>query len=247
MNYKFALENRNYEDYSSGRVFYNQKGTTSFPVRLASEIYQRCASFLMQQGLSSDYVLYDPCCGGAFLLSTLGYLHGKHISKIYASDIDDAALSLAERNLSLLFLEGLDERIEQIKEMAAKFGKESHSEALQSAFTLRNTLEQRRNAIDVSCFHADITSDTDLIDKVSDVNILITDLPYGEIVDWSDSQNEEEAVKKLLDNVLPVLASQSVVSIVSKKKTKIKHEKYRKVEQFVLGKRQITILQPIYQ
>lgn len=65
MNYRYAIENKNYEDYASGRVFYSQKGTTSFPVRLASEIYQLCKSILIDQGVNRPYVLYDPCCGGA--------------------------------------------------------------------------------------------------------------------------------------------------------------------------------------
>lgn len=245
MSYKFAVENNNYEDFSSGRVFYNQKGTTSFPVRLASEIYQRCVSILMNQGVHKPYSLYDPCCGGAYLLTSLGYLHGEDISQIYGSDIDETAVSLAQKNLSLLSPAGLAERISQIEKMIADFGKESHKEALQSAFKLKSILGQRVEAIEISCFNADITGDADLIKKVSNINIVITDLPYGEIVNWSDMQKEEEAINKLMDNVHPVLAKSSLISIVSRKKTKIRHEKYKKIEQFTVGRRQVTILQPI--
>lgn len=246
MNYMFAIENKNYEDYSSGRVFYNQQGTTSFPVRLASEIYQRCTAILTDQGFNKPYSLYDPCCGGAFLLSSLGYLHGEEISKIYASDIDETVIYLAQRNLSLLSLEGLDERIKQIEKMIDDFGKESHSEALQSAYKFKSILEKRRTCIAVKCFVADITGDMDLTENVNDINIIITDLPYGDIVNWSGMQGEDGAVVKLLDNILKILAKDSVVSIISKKKVKIKHQSYKKVEQFVIGKRQVTILQPVF-
>ena len=50
MSYEYALENINYEDYSNGRVFYNQQGATSFPVRLTIEIFLRCAAILEKEG-----------------------------------------------------------------------------------------------------------------------------------------------------------------------------------------------------
>lgn len=246
MSYKFEMENKNYEDYSSGRVFFNLKGTTSFPIRLASEIYQRCAYILNKQGYNKHYVLYDPCCGGAFMLTSIGFLHGSEISKIYASDIDENVISLAQRNLSLLSHEGLEKRINQIKEMVFDFGKESHLEALQSALALRSKLSQSVKYIETKCFTKDITNSTHLINNIENINILITDLPYGDIVNWRGMENQEVAIEQLLNNVLPVLADNSVISIISKKKVKITHEKYRKIEKFIIGKRQVIILQPAF-
>lgn len=246
MNYKFAVENNNYEDYSSGRVFYNQHGTTSFPIRLASEIYQRCTNILMKQGFEGPYTLYDPCCGGAYLLTALGYLHGNGILKIYSSDVDEKVITLAERNLSLLSEVGLSERVQQIKDMISDFGKKSHLEALQSAYKLKNILVKRNCAIDTKCFVMDITKNLDLASKVNNINIIVTDLPYGDIVNWNDMQDEDEAIVKLLNNVHSVMTKVSVIAIISKKKTKIQHDKYRKVEQFTIGKRQVTFIQPIF-
>lgn len=273
LSYKFATENLNYEDYASGRVLYNQKGTTSFPARLASEIYQRCVAVLEERGNKDAFVIYDPCCGGAYLLTILGFLHGEKISHIYGSDIDKTAISLAQRNLSLLSPEGINQRIMQIEKMTSQYGKESHSEALKSALKLKDILERRKESIEITCFMNDITGklniDSDTIYKinyysinnfeninnkitreikikniVNNVNILITDLPYGNIVNWRGMQNEDEAIKKMLDNVLPILARNSVISIVSGKKTKIKHDSFRRVDKFAIGKRQITILVP---
>lgn len=245
MNYKFALGNKNYEDFSSGRVLYNQQGTTSFPVRLGSEIFQQCVSFLVKQGIDRPYTLYDPCCGGAYLLTSLGYLHGEHVTKIYASDIDEKVVPMAEKNLSLLSIEGLNERIKQIEKMFKDFGKESHAEALQSAHRLKKILESQSKSIEISCFVADATIALGLKGKVNCVDIVITDLPYGDIVQWGGTESEEEAITKLLNNLLEVLADISIVAVVSKKKTKVKHDQYKRVEQFNIGKRQITFLQPV--
>ena len=246
MNYRFAIENRNYEDYSSGRVFYSQKGTTSFPVRLASEIYQLCKSVLINQGVDKPYVLYDPCCGGAYLLASICFLHGEEISKIYASDVDETIISLAKRNLTLLSKEGIDDRIREIQKMAADFGKESHSDALKSALNLRSMLEKMDKSIENKCFVSDVTKNRTLIASAHNVNIIITDLPYGNIVNWNSMQDEKEAVENLLDNVLQIISKESVIAMISKSKTKIKHKDYKQVERFVIGKRQITILQTKY-
>jgi 23S rRNA G2445 N2-methylase RlmL len=243
MNYRFALEKRNYEDYSSGRVFYGQKGTTSFPVRLASEIYQVCKSVLIKQGVEGPYVLYDPCCGGAYLLASICFLHGEDVLRVFASDVDEAIIPLAKRNLALLSLEGINGRIKEIQKMIAEYGKASHAEALASALNLRSILEKMDRTIEIRCFVLDITKNRSLNDHVHHVNIIITDLPYGELVNWNSMLEEKEAVEKLLDNVLQVVSKESVIAIISRRKTKIKHQNYQQVERFVIGKRQITILQ----
>ncbi|MGG7178341.1 hypothetical protein ACQPU1_12140 [Clostridium paraputrificum] len=246
MSYKFAVENINYQDYASGRVLFNQRGTTSFPVRLASEIFQRCRHIINKKGINSPYKIYDPCCGGAYLLTTIGYLHGEHISKIFASDIDESAIKLAERNLSLLSILGIKDRIEQINKMTADYGKYSHFEALESAFRLLSILESKSNIIGTKCFISDSTKNMDKLDGLNNINIVITDLPYGDIVHWSNMQDENEAIILLLEHLLPKLAINSVVAIISKEKISIKHDKYKRLEHFKIGKRHINILTPIF-
>ena len=100
MKYRFEIEAKNYEDFASGRVLYNRPGATAFPVRLGSEIIQRCLERVRERHGKGRLTLYDPCCGGAYLLTTIGFLHGQEFSKIYASDIDEAMLELAMDNLS---------------------------------------------------------------------------------------------------------------------------------------------------
>jgi len=40
---------------------------------------------------------------------------------------------------------------------------------------------------------------------VEHVNIIITDLPYGDTVQWSNNQDQEKAVERLLNNLLTIL------------------------------------------
>src|SRR5690349_6954969 len=103
MAYRFALDHEDYSDFAAGRVFYGLPGHPAFPVRLASEIFQRCRAISAAQLPS----IYDPCCGGAYLLSTLAYLHGKDIRRIVASDVDQSILQTADANLALLTIDGL--------------------------------------------------------------------------------------------------------------------------------------------
>src|ERR1044071_6364279 len=141
MPYKYENVSMDYSDFASGRVFYSIPGHPAFPVRLASEIFQRCMAHReMIYNDSTPCTLYDPCCGTAYHLSVLAYLHGNRIREMIASDIDGKAVALAKRNLSLLTIEGLDQRIGEIEKMLEQYHKDSHKEALASAQTLKNRI-----------------------------------------------------------------------------------------------------------
>ena len=100
MQYKYVKEQLDYSDFASGRVFYSMLGHPAFPVRLASEIFQRCvASRKTIYNNSTPCTLYDPCCGAAYHLSVLAYLHREHIREVIGSDIDEKAVTLANQNL----------------------------------------------------------------------------------------------------------------------------------------------------
>jgi 23S rRNA G2445 N2-methylase RlmL len=244
MSYEYAIENINYEDYSSGRVLYNQQGATSFPVRLTCEIFQRCIAILEKSCSNGPYRIYDPLCGGAYALTTLGFLYGDRISSIYASDIDLTVIGLAEKNLSLLSKSGLEERTAQIERMYQEFGKESHKEALQSASKLHDRMNHWTKEIVTKCFISDaMKQDNSLL--MEKMDIVITDIPYGEVVEWINMDSEEAAIRLLLDNLLPNLKQTSVVAVTTRKKANIKNENYKKVDRFKVGKREIVLLQPV--
>jgi 23S rRNA G2445 N2-methylase RlmL len=244
MSYKYATEQINYEDYSSGRVLYNQQGATSFPVRLTSEIFLRCSAILQKSGMYDPYIIYDPMCGGAYALTTLGFLHHNQIGNIYASDVDEDIVGLARKNLSLLTQEGLNVRINQLEHLYQEFNKESHRDALQSGARFQEIITKMQNTIETECFVSDALKPSYEY-LPSKIDMVITDLPYGEVVDWVNTEQDADVIKQFLAKLHPVLASHAVVAITSPKKTKINTELFIRMDRFQIGKRQIDILQPL--
>ena len=251
MQYKYVTEKVDYSFLSSGRVFYSLPGHPAFPIRLASEIFQRClAHRLAIGGSSSGCTLYDPCCGAAYHLSVLAHLHGEHIREVIASDIDEKAVALADRNLRLLSLAGLDRRIDEIKKMVERYGKASHQDALQSALFLRQRLSilRRDHPLKNHVFQASATDRKQILDHIAtgSVNVVFTDVPYGWHSRWQGAEHSAASnpLNSLLDALLPVLSEVSLVAIVSDKGQKAAHESYRRLEQFQVGKRRVTILTP---
>lgn len=251
MQYKYEKEVLDYSDFASGRVFYSSAGYPAFPVRLASEIFQRCiASRATIYQTTTPCTLYDPCCGAAYHLSVLAFLHGRYIREIIASDIDEKAVSLAKRNLGLLSLAGLDQRIDEIGKMRAEYQKDSHKEALVSAHVLRNKITSlpREHPLATTVFQASASDGQTMLNniKAKSVDILFTDVPYGQHSQWreSDSNGISNSVWKMLDALLGILSTSSIVAVVSDKGQKVSHEHYQRLEQFQIGKRRVVILKP---
>jgi hypothetical protein len=246
MPYRFATERQNYADYAAGKVFYALPGHPAFPIRLASEIFQSCLATRKAHNATTPCTLYDPCCGGAYHLSTLAYLHWNAIHEIIGSDIDEDVLALAQRNLALLTLDGLDRRIEEISVMWAAYGKASHVEALESATTLRQKLKSvKTHPIKTRLFRADATDNQALSANLKEatVDIVMSDIPYGRLSEWQEAASAPASpVWSMLDALRCVLTSNSVVAIASDKSQKIAHEHYRRVERFGVGKRHVTLL-----
>ncbi|MBK9924379.1 MAG: hypothetical protein IPP66_03725 [Anaerolineales bacterium] len=245
MEYKYAKEQTDYSDYASGRVFYSVPGHPAFPVRLASEIFQRCVAHRQAiYQIASPCMLYDPCCGAAYHLSVLAYIHGQLIREIVASDVDEKVVELAEKNLSLLSTMGLENRIVEIKSMLEQYGKDSHQDALKSATVLKTKLPG--DLLTTKTFQANVLDRADLLQKVSphSVDIVFTDVPYGQHSSWHDS-SERDPLWSMLDSLLAVLSPSSIVAVVSDKGQKAMHEGYERIERFQVGKRRITILKPV--
>lgn len=246
MEYKYAKEQLDYSDYASGRVFYSVSGHPAFPVRLASEIFQRCMAHrqAMYQ-IASPCVLYDPCCGTAYHLSILAYLHKRSIQTVIASDVDEEVIGLAEKNLGLLNMDGLENRIAEIKSMLERYGKDSHKEALKSANVLK-TILSREHLLATKTFQANVLEKACLLQKLPphSVDLVFTDVPYGQHSNWGGS-NVSDPLWSMLDSLLGVLSRSGIVAIVSNKGQKALHEGYQRIEQFQVGKRRVSILRPI--
>jgi 23S rRNA (guanine2535-N1)-methyltransferase len=263
MPYKFALQPSDYSDLSAGRVLYSQPGLTAFPVRLASETFQRCQAIRARMGYSGRVSIYDPCCGGAYLLTILGFLHGNEISAVSASDINPEALDLAARNLSLLSLVGLDRRMDEINHYIQAYGKASHQAALDSAVRLRDVLGQALagRRLPTRLFQADATSPQAMRQGLAGqpMDLVITDIPYGWKSAWSldekpgesrllssgsslNSSQEMTPVTRLLDALHTLLPARCLLAVASDKLQKVAHSDYRRLDKFQVGKRQVTIL-----
>ncbi len=244
MPYLFATEHHNDADYAAGRVFYSLPGHPAFPVRLAGEIFRRCLALREADNLTAPCALYDPCCGGAYHLATLAYLHGERIASIAASDIDADALALARRNLDLLTWSGLDRRIAELARLWADCGKRSHEEALESAERLRERLlaSTERRAIPVSLFQADAADGARVLGELGaqSVDVVITDVPYNRLSAWQG--NVADPLWRMLEALRLVLAPGAVVAIASDKGQKAEHEAYQRVDRFQIGKRRIVLL-----
>jgi methylase of polypeptide subunit release factors len=245
MKYLFATERQNYSDYASGKVFYGLPEHPAFPIRLASEILQRCFALCKTTGRC---VLYDPCCGGAYHLATLAYLHWDRIDAIAGSDINADALALAERNLALLTAPGLERRIAEIDKMRAAYGKASHEEALKSAQRLQHRLQTAlaSHQIKTRLFCADAMDSDAIQTKLggAHIDVIFTDVPYGKRSTWQSDRTSQTAMDRLIESLLPVLSSDAVVAIACDKQQKARHERYRQAERFRIGKRQVFILRP---
>jgi 23S rRNA (guanine2535-N1)-methyltransferase len=252
MQYKYEKVLSDYADLASGRVFYSSPGYPAFPVRLASEIFQRCVANREAIYKNTDpCTLYDPCCGAAYYLSVLAFLHGKHIQEIIASDIDDKAVALANRNLGLLSVQGLDQRVDEITKMIEQYDKESHKEALKSARILRNKIIAlyQEHSLRKRVFQASALDNKVMLShiKAKSVDIAFSDVPYGQHSQWRNlgSNASSNPLWSMLDALLDVLSGSSIVAIVSDKQQRVAHDRYRRVEQFQIGKRRVVILLPI--
>ena len=207
MEYLYC-KNDNFQDFASGRVLYGGKGIPNFPIRLLLEIYSRALSYLNKE---EDLVIYDPCCGGGYALTILGYYQNRYISKIYGSDIDEDMVAHAKKNTSLLTSAALKKRKTEIEELYNSFGKESHKEALRSCDKVSAMLEKE---VIVEIFQADCTMPLPNILP----DIIITDVPYGNLVEWEQGKN---SIADMLEQLWRISHENTILAVCMDKKQKI--------------------------
>jgi hypothetical protein len=79
------------------------------------------------------------------------------------------------------------------------------------------------------------------------VDIVFTDVPYGQQSQWQDVDDDGSPgpLNSMLEVLLGRLSSSAIVAIVSDKQQKVSHGSYERIERFQIGKRRIVILRPI--
>lgn len=228
MQYKYT-PNDNYEDFASGRVLYHMGGEPTFPVRLSLEIYERCLQYSSKK---NDITLYDCCCGGGYMLTILGLLKSNSLSAIYGSDINSKSLKLAKDNLGLLSKSGISKRRDELKALYQKYKKKSHIEALASIDRIEKLLTKD---IKTSVFCQNVF---ELSDLPFTPDIIITDVPYGNMVEWNESSG---AINHMMNALSTVCSSETIICICMDKKQKIQTDIYQRLERQLVGKRKFEI------
>jgi tRNA G10 N-methylase Trm11 len=233
MVYKYFPKN-NYEDFSSGRIILHKSNYPNFPVRLAGEIFCQCLEYIHK---TNDFCIYDPCCGSAYLLTVLGFLFNDKIKTIYGSDINEEAIIFAQNNLSLLSVSGLEKRKINILDLITKYNKQSHKDALNS---LNNISKYIKHDIEINTFIADILKENVLKNKGFCADIVITDVPYGNLVSWNTEINH--SVNILLDTIIPIINEDTIITVIYNKNQKINNSKYNRLKKYKVGHRIIEIM-----
>lgn len=252
MPYKFATQQLDYSDLASGRVLYSLPSHPAFPIRLASEIFQRCWAWRTRAGHSQRATVYDPCCGAAYHLTALAFGHWSAIQTLIGSDIDRRAVELAQRNLSLLTPEGLDRRIQELTEASQEYGKTAHQEALKSAAALHTQVRQLsgQHPLQTRVFQASAFDGETLRSQLGDtrIDIVLTDVPYGQHSQWQVGtlDPQQTPIGAMLKALQRGLHEGSIVAVASDKRQKIKQDGYERLERFQIGKRQIMLLKPVF-
>ena len=220
----------NYDDFSSGRVLYNARGVPNFPVRLQAEIFCRARKYLEKE---KELCVYDPCCGGGYSLAILGFLFGDHIARISGSDIDAEMIRIAGKNLSLLSKEVMAKRIAEIEALYGRYHKASHYEALESCKRLG---AENTKHIQTELFVADCTLQ---LPEMVVPDIIITDVPYGNLVEWSDSSMPP--TDAMMYHLREIASEKTILAVCMDKRQKIVSNQWSRVEKANVGKRRFEI------
>jgi hypothetical protein len=244
MQYKFEKEKNNYEFLASGNVLKSVPGNPAFPVRLASEIFQRGLSFIKKP--IENLTIYDPCCGSAYLLTVLGILHRGKIETIIGSDIDEDVIEIAEKNISLISENGIQNRINELIIKRDNYKKKSHTNALVSANKIKEIISDGNHKFNYDVFRVNALIRSLKVPVFNNIriDIIISDLPYSNQTSWIGINEDvlESPEHLLLENLISIASRDTVIIICTKKIVVVQHPKFIILKKEKIGKRKITFL-----
>ncbi|MEU0492497.1 rRNA methyltransferase [Nocardiopsis changdeensis] len=234
MTYRYAVERTDHSALASGHVLRSAPGFPGFPVRLADELFQRAA---VHTGLPAVR-LWDPCCGSGYLATVLGLLHRERIASVRATDVDPDAVELAGRNLRLLTAEGLAEREEELRRSARDFGRPSFVERAEDARGLARGLARAGGDLPHEAAVADVFSDPGPVAA----DLVVTDVPYGEMTAWAGEAPGEDPVGALLASLGRALPPGAVIVVTARTRRVPLPEGVRALERVRVGVRAAVLV-----
>lgn len=192
MRFDYA-PNISYADVGSGHVLYSAPGCPAFPARLSIELFERARH---AAGVDRASV-WDPMCGAGGIVTTLGLVCASSLNRIWATDYSEDAISLARRNLELVSSGGLADRADELRRIGAAPSRIASAERLAK--------RMKGLKIEIGTGVADVTDRAALFELgVGTIDIVITDLPYGDQTHWHSASNAPFlAMLEALTDVLP--------------------------------------------
>ena len=163
----------------------------------------------------------------------LGFCHNAAIDRLYGSDIDPRMVAHARKNAALLTRGGMAARRAEIERMIDMYGKPSHMDALQSTFALENRLSKE---LLMEIFKADCTQPLPEIAP----DILITDIPYGNLVGWSS--DADSPLTAMLAQLADISSAETILALCMDKRQKLETDRWVRLEKQSVGKRRFEIL-----
>jgi hypothetical protein len=246
MQYLFPEHSLAKADLASGKVLFSRPGLTAFPVRLGNELFLRGVSLLEAAGRRPPYHVYDPTCGGGYLMAVLGLLNPHLIAKLSMSDISPEALSIAAKNANLLSAQGMSDRQAELAALAQVSERESHVAATASAARLHVWLDQQSSTLkQTNIFRADATNPDGIRSHFPadpSIDIGFADAPYELHSNWQTEQTGSAAPEM---KVLSAFAELSVPVIIlaTRKGLKLTNPGYRRHVKLKNGRRVLWIFQ----
>ena len=233
MVYLYATERTDHSALASGQVLRSAPGYPGFPVRLASELLQRAMGHLEPGRVR----LWDPCCGSGYLVTVLGLLHRDLITHVHATDVDADAVGIAARNLELLTARGLAERERELRRSALDFGRVAFVERAEAARDLATGLAAAGGDLPHTCAVADVFTLTEPVEA----DLVITDVPYGEMTRW-EGQTPEDPIRGLLVSMGRVLPPRAVVVLTARTRRIRLPEGVQALERVKIGNRSAVLV-----
>lgn len=214
MHYRYAPLG-DHRDLASGTVLHSRPGEPAFPVRLARELFARARH---HRGSSDRVTIWDPCCGSAQLLITLGLAERRHLSRLVGSDVDRSALALATRNAALVTTAGLTARHAELSDAARQHGRPSHHHAAAASLRLAAMLRQGGGDLPIELHHADALDPEDVgrVAAHARPDIVFADLPHGRLTSWQTDHDDLDPTATLARRLASALPADVILVLVAR-------------------------------